>query len=127
MGFEEDCFKESVDDMIDLALQSGNPRMDGITREKLEEGPTRLNLAAVESVSTHPKLATNVHELGKRDFFLPFAEGNFRTTSGKAELYSEGLRILGLDPVANFSAPFRVASRRARTSLSARNAGTQGR
>ncbi|HUS18206.1 MAG TPA: molybdopterin dinucleotide binding domain-containing protein, partial [Terriglobales bacterium] len=36
------------------------------------------------------------------EFFLPFAEGNFPTPSGKAELYSAALKAQGLDPVASF-------------------------
>jgi anaerobic selenocysteine-containing dehydrogenase len=37
--------------------------------------------------------------------FLPFARGNFRTPSGKAELYSEAMKALELDPVVEFSPP----------------------
>jgi anaerobic selenocysteine-containing dehydrogenase len=37
--------------------------------------------------------------------FLPFAEGNFRTPSGKALLYNEALKAQGLDPVAEFIPP----------------------
>jgi len=37
--------------------------------------------------------------------FLPFACGNFQTPSGKAELYSEAIKALGLDPVAEFAPP----------------------
>jgi len=37
--------------------------------------------------------------------FLPFAEGNFGTKSGKAELYSEDVKAQGLDPVAAFTPP----------------------
>jgi len=37
--------------------------------------------------------------------FLPFAQGGFRTPSGKAELYSEVVKALGLDPVADFTPP----------------------
>jgi anaerobic selenocysteine-containing dehydrogenase len=36
---------------------------------------------------------------------LPFERGNFRTASGKAELYSEDLKEQGLDPVAAFTPP----------------------
>jgi hypothetical protein len=31
--------------------------------------------------------------------------GNSHTARGKAEVYSEGLKVLGLDPVAEFSPP----------------------
>jgi anaerobic selenocysteine-containing dehydrogenase len=94
MGFSDDCFQQSVDEMIDLALHEseGKPAADrheylqGITRERLEkEGHVRLN------VSDGP--------------FLPFARGGFFTASGKAELYSAGLAMAGLDPVASFIAP----------------------
>jgi anaerobic selenocysteine-containing dehydrogenase len=36
---------------------------------------------------------------------LPFAQGGFRTASGKAELYCEALIAQGLDPVAEFIPP----------------------
>src|SRR6204780_957392 len=85
--------------MIDGALVSNNPWLQGITRERLErEGQVRLNFAA--SGASAP---------GQADVssapFLPFAQGNFRTPSGKAELYSEAMKSLGLDPVAEFKAP----------------------
>ncbi len=37
--------------------------------------------------------------------FLPFAQGNFPTPSGKAEFYSEALKRQGLDPVVAFTPP----------------------
>ncbi|MGC2549467.1 MAG: molybdopterin-dependent oxidoreductase, partial [Candidatus Sulfotelmatobacter sp.] len=47
MGFTEDCFSESTDEMIDGALASSNPWLQGITRERLQrEGHVRLNFAA---------------------------------------------------------------------------------
>lgn len=102
MGFEEECFRESVDEMIDLALReseghAAEPRheyLQGITRERLEkEGHVRLK------VSDGP--------------FLPFAHGGFFTASGKAELYSAALVAAGLDPVASFIPP--KESRNAKT------------
>ena len=36
---------------------------------------------------------------------MPFADGNFGTSSGKAELYSEDLKRQGLDPVVAFTPP----------------------
>ena len=45
MGFEDECFRETVDSMIDRALDSPNPWLQGITRERLEsEHRIRLNL-----------------------------------------------------------------------------------
>ena len=36
MGFADECFGESVDQMIDVALTSKNPRLQGIDRGRLE-------------------------------------------------------------------------------------------
>jgi len=93
MGFTEECFQEDVDQMIDqlLTIPEGVPNgwekwMQGITRERLErEGHVRLNLGEGP--------------------FLPFAQGGFATASGKAELYSENLKKMGLDPVVSFVPP----------------------
>lgn len=86
MGFDDPCFHESVDEMIDGALLSSDPWLDGITRERLErEGHVRLNLGSEE--------------------FVPFAQGGFATADGKARLYNHDLVQLGLDPVAKFIAP----------------------
>jgi len=104
MGFDDPCFRESVDEMIDGALESTNPWLQGISRERLEsEKHIRLNLVA----SGHPPAASGTEFATNADAepFLPFAHGNFRTPSGKAELYSEAIEELGLDPVAEFTPP----------------------
>jgi len=96
MGFEDDCFSESVDEMMDTALSSKNPWLTGIDRGRLErEGHVRLNFRANQESG-----AANAPEP-----FLPFASGNFQTPSGKAELYSELVKSQGLDPVAKFTPP----------------------
>src|SRR3989441_5105844 len=44
MGFEEGCFRESVEQMMDVALASDNPWLKGIDRERLvRAGHVRLN------------------------------------------------------------------------------------
>jgi anaerobic selenocysteine-containing dehydrogenase len=96
MGFEEEVFRQSVDEMIDTALASPNPWLKGIHRERLQNDAfVRLNFHGdgpnTESSEPAP--------------FLPFANGGFPTASGKAELYSEALRSQGLDPVAEFVPP----------------------
>src|SRR3954451_11487978 len=68
-GFTEGGFRDCCDQMIDQALASKSPWMNGLTRSRLEQvGHLRLNF-------------------GTEDSFLPFAQGNFYTASGKAELY----------------------------------------
>ena len=95
MGFAEECFRESDDEMIDLALDSQVPWMQGLSRDRLESGALRL---AFEPSDAGPTVKSY-------DPFLPFAQGNFHTASGKAELYKEELRKQGLDPVAEFKPP----------------------
>ena len=108
MGFEDECFRETVDSMIDRALDAPNPRLEGITRDRLEqEHRIRLTL---ESTTNHVGTAALVcpAEQGSAESvvpFLPFAEGNFPTPSGKAEFYSEALKRQGLDPVVAFTPP----------------------
>jgi anaerobic selenocysteine-containing dehydrogenase len=104
MGFEEECFRESVDEMIDVALASGSPWVEGIDRRRLEdEGHIQLNLQTGELRSSGQSRAAV--PTCSSEFFLPFAQGNFGTASGKAELYSEALKSQGLDPVVRFAPP----------------------
>jgi molybdopterin guanine dinucleotide-containing S/N-oxide reductase-like protein len=96
MGFEDECFQESVDDMIDVALAADNQWLKGIDREGLErEGHVRLKFQNHAS-DAKPQVSSA---------FLPFAHGEFQTSSGKAELYSEALLAEGLDPVLEFTPP----------------------
>jgi anaerobic selenocysteine-containing dehydrogenase len=117
MGFEEECFRESVEEMIDVALDSEDPWLAGITRERLERGQVRLNFAASGSrppasggaelrSAGQPGAAVPTQAIAAElEPFLPFACGGFRTPSGKAELYSELVKAMGLDPVADFTPP----------------------
>jgi anaerobic selenocysteine-containing dehydrogenase len=85
MGFAEDCFKDTDEDIIRQALSSDHPALKGITLERLKrEGWVRLNLP---------------------DAFAPFAEGGFLTPSGKCEFYSERMREAGLDPLPAYIPP----------------------
>jgi anaerobic selenocysteine-containing dehydrogenase len=92
MGFSEECFNDTDDEMMDLVLSAKNGAADpdgwlkGIGRARLErEGHVRLNLGDGP--------------------FLPYAKGGFTTPSGKAELYSGSLAAKGLDPIASFVPP----------------------
>jgi len=97
MGFKEACFTESVNEMIDSALSSANPWLNGIDRERLEhEGHCRLNFEGKEKAETSSQ---------DQRPFLPFAQGGFQTPSGKAEFYNPALVAQGLDPVAEFVPP----------------------
>jgi anaerobic selenocysteine-containing dehydrogenase len=80
MGFEEACFDDREDEMIDQALKTDNPWLAGITRERLErEG--------------HVPLQMPVDANGE---VLPFSTAEwFRTPSGRGQLV----------PVPVFAAP----------------------
>jgi anaerobic selenocysteine-containing dehydrogenase len=113
MGFDEPCFRESPDDMIDLALTSQHPWLQGITRTRLEtENHLRLNFSTevAAAATAAPSANSSVSSIATPNSllataFLPFAEGNFPTATGKAELYSAAVASLGLDPVAAFTPP----------------------
>ena len=74
MGFTETCFDDTEEQMLQAVLDSDSPFLSGITLERLDrERSIRLNL----SPAGEP--------------FLPFAQGNFRTPSGKFEFGAETL------------------------------------
>ncbi len=108
MGFEDECFHETLDSMIDRALESPNPRLQGITRDRLEqEHRIRLNFENTKNhVGTDAFVRPAEHSEAENTApYLPFAQGNFPTPSGKAEFYSETLKRQGLDPVVAFTPP----------------------
>ncbi|MEQ1829877.1 MAG: molybdopterin dinucleotide binding domain-containing protein, partial [Pirellula sp.] len=78
LGRTEAWLYESDEELIRTALSSGHQALDGITYERLwEEGYARLNLP--------------------RDW-KPFETG-FPTRSGKADLWSDTLEKMGMDPL----------------------------
>jgi len=85
MGFTEDCFKDSDEEIARQAIKYDHPRMRGITFEELKEkGWIRLSVP---------------------ETFAPFAEGNFPTPSGKCEFFSETLAKQGVDPLPTYIPP----------------------
>ena len=85
MGFTEDCFKDSDEELGRQAIASNHESMKGISLERLQEkGWQRLNLP---------------------ESFAPFAHGNFPTPSGKCEFYSERLAQMSMDPLPCYIAP----------------------
>lgn len=85
MGFDDECFQDSDEDLIRQAIAGDAEAFAGITLERLrQEGWVRLNIP---------------------EEFAPYAEGNFRTPSGKCEFYSERLEQMGIDAVPNYVAP----------------------
>lgn len=92
MGFNEPCFLDTEDDLIEQGLDSGARWLGGITREKLEAHPSGVRLQFEQEKNGGA--------------VMPFtSEEWFRTPSGKAEFYSETLAAQGLDPVPDFVPP----------------------
>jgi len=84
MGFTDDCFRDSDEQMAAVAFSHRGydwDRLKGV-------GWQRLDRPAV---------------------YAPFAEGRFPTPSGKCEIYSSALEKLGVDPVPNYVPPLEVA------------------
>src|SRR5205823_1751995 len=68
MGYTEAAFRESAEEIVRRVLAEGGAAVDGITFERLlEDGFCRLSYVRP---------------------MVPFADGRFRTPSGKVELYS---------------------------------------
>jgi molybdopterin guanine dinucleotide-containing S/N-oxide reductase-like protein len=85
LGFTEDCFKDSDEEIARQAINYDHPRMRGMTFEELKErGWMRLSVP---------------------ENFAPFAEGGFPTPSGKCEFFSETLARRGVDPLPTFIPP----------------------
>jgi anaerobic selenocysteine-containing dehydrogenase len=82
IGFTEPCFRDSVDDLIDQALDT--PSMNGVTRQQLEAGKRIRHVPEEE---------------------LPFSQGGLSTPSGKVEFYSSALAAQGLEPLPEFHPP----------------------
>jgi anaerobic selenocysteine-containing dehydrogenase len=85
MGLDHPALRETDEEMARQAVRWDHPHLEGITFEDLQrEGSVRLN------VDTPHR---------------PFAEGGFRTPSGKCELFAAGLEARGLDPLAGYVPP----------------------
>jgi len=88
MGFDEQCFEDTDDDLIRTLLESEHPWVKGITLEELDrEHSVRLRVSEPGSP------------------FLPFANGAFETPSGKCELRADSLAAARLDPVPSYTPP----------------------
>jgi len=96
MGFTEECFRDSPEQMIRQALaigldgQSKNPGMEHITLEDLEE---------------QGHIPLSFHRDPEGTPFLPYTSGPVPTASGKIEFDSETLAAQGQDGLPAFTPP----------------------
>jgi anaerobic selenocysteine-containing dehydrogenase len=90
MGLEHACLQDDDVTMIRQALDSKRQKLEGVTFEKLlERGWARLNVPLP---------------------YVPFADGEFATPSGKCEFYSARMKEMGLDPLPAFTPPYESAA-----------------
>ncbi len=88
MGYEDACFRDSDDQIAAVAFNKHDQRAIHFDWESLKrKGWQKLNLPDA-----------------------PFAEGGFRTPSGKCEFYSEKMLRDGLDPLPAYIAPYESAA-----------------
>jgi molybdopterin guanine dinucleotide-containing S/N-oxide reductase-like protein len=96
MGFPEDCFRDTPEQLIRQALAVGpdgystNVNMEHITFEDLQQ-EGHIPLAFHREPDAHP--------------FQPYTSGTLPTPSGKIEFYSEVLAAQGLDGLPDFRPP----------------------
>ena len=88
MGMSHPALADDDVTIIKQALDSPHERMQGVTfAELLTRGWTRLNVPRP---------------------FLPYAEGNFPTPSGKCEFFSARLADMGIDPLPTYTPPLEL-------------------
>ena len=86
MKLDSSLFADDDLALIRQALDTNADKLRGVTLDALlERGWARLNVPTP---------------------FLPFADGQFLTPSGKCEFYSERMAQMGLDPLPSFTAPY---------------------
>jgi anaerobic selenocysteine-containing dehydrogenase len=84
MGFDDDCFKDSDDQLAAIAFNAQDARALGFDWDALKQkGWQKLNMPDA-----------------------PFAQGGFPTPSGKCEFYSAQMEKDGLDPLPAYVAPY---------------------
>ena len=88
MGLSHSALADDDVTLIRQAVDTSHERMQGVTFDALaDRGWVRLNVPRP---------------------FLPYAEGNFPTPSGKCEFYSERLAQMGIDPLPTYTPPLEL-------------------
>ena len=96
MGFTEDCFRDTPEQMIRQALAIG---LDGRSTNK---GMEHISLEDLEEQGHIP---LEFHRDPDAQPFMPFTQGVLPTPTGKAEFYSEALAAAGQDGLPAYVPP----------------------
>jgi anaerobic selenocysteine-containing dehydrogenase len=91
MGITHEVMRDDDVTLIEQALASNAPKLQGVSFDQLlERGWMRLNVPTP---------------------YLPYADGAFTTPSGKCELHSERMAALGFDPLPDYVPPYESVER----------------
>ena len=91
MGMRDAHFQDDDLTLIRQALDTNAPKLQGVSLETLlERGWTRLDVPTP---------------------YLPYADGEFATPSGKCEFFSQRLAEMGLDPLPTYIPPYESVER----------------
>jgi anaerobic selenocysteine-containing dehydrogenase len=93
MGFEEECFRDTPEELIEQALAIG---ADGHSTNKGMEHIT------LDDLKERGHIPLGFHRNPETDPFQPYVSGPVPTPSGKIEFYSETLAAQGLDGLPAF-------------------------
>jgi anaerobic selenocysteine-containing dehydrogenase len=96
MGFEEECFWDTPEEMVKQALRIG---ADGHSQNK---GMEHIRL---EDLKERGHIPVGFHRNPEGEPFLAFTAGLLATLSGKIEFDSEVLKAKGLDGLPGFKPP----------------------
>jgi anaerobic selenocysteine-containing dehydrogenase len=96
MGFMEECFSDTPEEMIEQALAVGE---DGHSQNA---GMEHISL---EDLKREGHIPLSFHREPDAQPFMPYTKGPLPTPTGKVEFYSEALAAQGLDGLPAFYPP----------------------
>ena len=96
MGFTEECFRDTPEQLIQQALAIGPDRYS--TNADMEH-------ITLEDLRSHGHVPLAFHRQPEEHPFQPYTSGNLPTPSGKIEFHSEVLAAQGLDGLPAFHPP----------------------
>jgi anaerobic selenocysteine-containing dehydrogenase len=100
MGFEEECFRDTPEQLISQALGIG-PGNGGGAHTNGHSTNQWMEHVTLEDLRERGHIPLSFH----REGWQPYLEGQVPTPSGKIEFYCETLAAQGLDPLPAFVAP----------------------
>ena len=96
MGFEEECFRDTPEEMIRQALAIGaDARSTNVGMEHI----------SLNALGQRGHIPLSFHREPEANPFQPYTSGPVPTPSGKIEFYSETLAAAGLDGLPGFVPP----------------------